>query len=63
METLRLENNELTALPESIVALTNLTRLDLRDNNPPLIHCEQSAAVQAWIEAVNDSPASDDDVW
>ena len=55
LKTLSLSSNQLTALPESIVALTNLTELDL-GNNPPLIRSAQSAAVQAWLQAREDSP-------
>ena len=68
LETLYLGNNQLTALPESIVALTNLTYLNLV-NNPSLIRSAQSAAVQAWLQALEDSPAcnypydEDDDAW
>jgi hypothetical protein len=68
LETLHLNSNQLTALPESIVALTNLTRLFLV-NNPPLIRSAQSAAVQAWLQALEDSAAcnypyhEDDDAW
>jgi hypothetical protein len=58
LKTLTLSNNQLTALPESIVALTNLWELNL-DNNP-LIPSAQSAAVQAWLQAHEDS---DDDAW
>ena len=53
---LYLHSNQLTALPESIVALTNLGHLSLLDN-PPLIPSAQSAAVQAWLQALEDSPA------
>ena len=56
LQTLDLSSNQLTALPESIVALTNLTWLDLR-RNPPLIRSAQSIAVQAWLQALKDSPA------
>jgi hypothetical protein len=55
LKALLLHNNQLTALPESIVALTNLTELYL-DRNPPLIRTAQSAAVQAWLQAREDSP-------
>ena len=55
LETLWLNKNQLTALPESIVALTNLTRLNLY-YNPHLIRSAQSAAVQAWLQALQDSP-------
>ena len=55
LKRLTLDNNQLTALPESIVALTNLTELYLF-NNPPLIRSAQSAAVQAWLQAHEDSP-------
>jgi hypothetical protein len=55
LKELYLDYNQLTALPESIVARTNLTRLDL-DDNAPLIRSAQSAAVQAWLQALNDSP-------
>ena len=51
-------SNQLTALPESIVALTNLTTLRLH-SNPLLIRSAQSAAVQAWLQAHEDSPACD----
>ena len=67
LKTLSLRNNQLTALPESIGALTNLTWLHL-GSNPPLIRCAQSAAVQAWLQAL--PPAcnypsydEDDDAW
>jgi hypothetical protein len=53
---LSLYNNQLTALPESIVALTNLTWLNL-GSNPPLIGSTQSAAVHAWLQALEDNPA------
>ena len=56
LKRLWLNNNQLTALPESIVALTNLGHLSLLDN-PPLIPSAQSAAVQAWLQALKDSPA------
>ena len=56
LKKLYLFSNQLTALPESIVALTNLTTLDLF-NHPPLIHSAQSAAVQAWLQAHEDSPS------
>jgi hypothetical protein len=56
LETLSLHKNQLTALPKSIVALTNLTRLFLV-NNPPLIRSAQSGAVQAWLQALEDSLA------
>ena len=56
LKKLYLFNNQLTALPESIVALTNLGHLSLLDN-PPLIPSAQSAAVQAWLQALEDSPA------
>ena len=71
LKNLWLGSNQLTALPESIVALTNLTELDL-DYNPPLIRSAQSAAVQAWLQAREDSPTcnylydeddEDDDAW
>ena len=55
LTTLFLYSNQLTALPESIVALTNLTWLNL-EYNPPLIRSAQSAAVQAWLQALEDSP-------
>ena len=55
LQKLYLAGNQLAALPESIVALTNLTGLDL-GNNPPLIRSAQSAAVQAWLQAHEDSP-------
>jgi hypothetical protein len=55
LKALFLNNNQLTALPESIVALTNLTSLYLV-NNPPPIRSAQSAAVQAWLQALDDSP-------
>jgi Leucine-rich repeat (LRR) protein len=42
----------LSALPESIVALTNLTSLALYDN-PLSIRSAQSAAVQAWLRIVS----------
>jgi Leucine-rich repeat (LRR) protein len=57
LKKLWLSSNQLTALPESIVALTNLTQLQLRGNNPLLIPSAQSAAVQAWLQAHEDSPA------
>jgi Leucine-rich repeat (LRR) protein len=60
LKRLYLENNQLTALPESIVALTNLTLLDLT-KNPQLIRSAQSTAVQACLQALKDSPVSDDD--
>ena len=56
LEKLYLDSNELTAVPDSIVVLTNLTTLNLR-RNPPLIRSPQSAAVQAWLQALEDSPA------
>ena len=71
LKALLLHNNQLTALPESIVALTNLGHLSLLDN-PPLIPSAQSAAVQAWLQAREDSPTcnylydeddEDDDAW
>ena len=68
MEYLNLDDNQLTALPESIVALTNLTELDLW-HNPPLIRSALSVAVQAWLQACEDDPTcnypyrSDDDAW
>ena len=68
LKELGLGSNQLTALPESIVALTNLTRLTL-ENNPPLIRSAQSAAVQAWLQALEDGAAcnypydEDDDAW
>ena len=55
LKSLHLDSNQLAALPESIVALTNLTTLDL-NRNPPLIRSAQSAAVQAWLQAHEDSP-------
>jgi hypothetical protein len=55
LKSLHLDSNQLTALPESIVALTNLTTLTLR-RNPDLIRSAQSAAVQAWLQAREDSP-------
>jgi len=55
LKKLYLDNNQLTALPETIVALTNLTLLTLH-NNPHLIRSAQSAAVQAWLQALEDSP-------
>ena len=55
LKELSLSSNQLAALPESVVALTNLTRLTLR-RNPPLIRSAQSAAVQAWLQAREDSP-------
>ena len=59
LKSLDLGDNQLTstienALPDSIVALTNLTALHL-GNNPQLIRSEQSAAVQAWLQALEDS--------
>jgi hypothetical protein len=56
LKKLDLSGNQLTALPESIVALTNLATLNL-SNYPPLIRSAQSAAVQAWLQALKDSPA------
>jgi hypothetical protein len=53
---LHLSGNQLTALPEPIVALTNLTTLSLH-SNALLIRSAQSAAVQAWLQALEDSPA------
>jgi hypothetical protein len=58
LKTLRLNSNQLTALPESIVALTNLTTLNLRYNTS-FTRSAQSAAVQAWLQALDDSPACD----
>jgi hypothetical protein len=55
LKKLCLYSNQLTALPESIVALTNLTTLYLF-NNPPLIRSAQSAAVQTWLQALEDGP-------
>ena len=54
MKTLNLEDNELTALPESIVSLTNLTRLYL-SGNPRLLRSTQSTAVQMWLQGLEDS--------
>ena len=58
LKALYLYHNQLTALPESIVALTNLTLMYL-DENPPLIRSAQSAAVQAWLQELEDSPTCD----
>ena len=44
LETLILTSNQLTALPKSIVALTNLTWLNLQ-MNPRLIRTAQTVAV------------------
>jgi len=55
LKELYLDSNQLTALPESIVALTNLTWLCFGYN--PLLFCSaHSAAVQAWLQALEDSP-------
>jgi hypothetical protein len=55
LKKLCLYSNQLTALPESIVALTNLTWLCFGYN--PLLFCSaHSAAVQAWLQALEDSP-------
>jgi hypothetical protein len=56
LKKLDLIDNQLTALPESIVALTNLTELYL-GHNPALIRSAQSAAVQAWLQALEGSLA------
>ena len=53
LETLSLFSNQLTALPESIVELA-IYELDL-DDNPPLIRSAQSAAVQSWLQAHEES--------
>ena len=49
-----LSYNQLTALPESIVALTNLAWLFIH-NNPRLIRTAQCAAVQAWVQMLKDT--------
>ena len=46
LKMLSLFNNQLTSLPEEIVALTGLTFLNLRNN--PLVK-PQSPAIEAWI--------------
>jgi Leucine-rich repeat (LRR) protein len=55
LKALFLNNNQLAALPESIVAVTNLTKLTLF-NNPLLIRTAPSVAVQAWLQALENSP-------
>ena len=55
LKKLHLNNNRLAAIPESIVALTNLTELLLFQANPQLIRTAQSAAVQAWLQALKGS--------
>ena len=62
LEGLSLHSNQLTALPESIVALTKLTWLDL-SYNPRLIRTAQSVAVQAWLQACENSPTCDFMMW
>jgi hypothetical protein len=57
LKSLWLNSNQLTALPESIVALCNLASLRLT-KNPQLIRSAQSAAVQAWLQALEDTPWS-----
>ena len=57
MKELHLYSNKLTALPESIVALTALKTLDLRRNplsGGPLGPPPQSPAVEAWLAALKD---------
>ena len=55
LERLHLSYNNLTTLPESIVSLTNLRKLDLSDI-PGLIRTAQSPAIQAWLQAYENSP-------
>ena len=62
LKELYLGSNRIATLPESIVALTNLTELALI-NNPQLIRSAQSAAVQAWLQAREDSPTCTFRMW
>jgi hypothetical protein len=62
LELLYLEGNTLTAVPVSIVALTSLKMLNLR-GNPLLIRSAQSASVQAWLQALENSPACYFSMW
>ena len=61
LKTLSLDNNQLTTLPESIVKLTNLTEFELF-RNPHFDRSAQSAAVQAWLQALEDSATCDVDI-
>ena len=55
LKTLYLGHNQLVGLPDEICGMTALKHLYLHENDN-LIRSEQSAAMQAWLQELEDSP-------